>query len=221
MSLTSPAEAHLRYLVCSVESSGIPSEQVLIRYDDPITFVERQSRGSEVFRMSATISRRGSLEFRDSHTEGGILVSWTVDLKKRTLEANTIVGGEGHLNAGSCIEHTGPQHTSNDKPWFARKPGPFGAQPIGNPTAWITLSDYPSPDIRAGHAGTVYYTLKVAANGQPSDCLVSGSSGYPGLDSTTCALLINRARFTPAIDTAGNPVVGSYSGKMRWTPVAE
>ena len=43
-----------------------------------------------------------------------------------------------------------------------------------------------------------------------------GSASHAELDSTTCAVLTRRARFTPATDETGAKVPGSFSGTVTW-----
>jgi protein TonB len=49
-----------------------------------------------------------------------------------------------------------------------------------------------------------------------TNCTVTSSSGFSDLDQTACRLLSRRARFTPAKDTGGNPMNGSYSSRFTW-----
>lgn len=90
------------------------------------------------------------------------------------------------------------------------------ASPKGRPQAWLTTDDYPSSAIREGVQGVTGYRLDIGADGKPTGCTVTSSSGSSILDDTACRLLVRRARFTPAKDTAGNGVPSSYSGRTRW-----
>jgi TonB family protein len=79
----------------------------------------------------------------------------------------------------------------------------------------ISNDDYPAAAERAGAEGDTRITLQVGANGRPTGCSVTGSSGNSALDSTACTLATRRFRFTPAT-RGGQPVAGSYSTTIRW-----
>lgn len=94
---------------------------------------------------------------------------------------------------------------------------PRSAIPLGNPGEWITSQDYPPAALRDNKAGTVGFTVNVDEQGKIEACSVSRSSGAPALDDATCALVMQRARFSPAIDAQGRPAKGVYSNRVRWT----
>jgi len=60
------------------------------------------------------------------------------------------------------------------------------------------------------------FTVQVGADGRVTSCNVTGSSGTPELDSTTCSLIQRRARFNPATNGDGQAVAGSWSSSVRW-----
>ena len=93
---------------------------------------------------------------------------------------------------------------------------PRAARPRNAPGGWATPQDYPASDLRAGHQGVTGFRLSIGADGKVRGCEVVASSGFPGLDRTTCDKVTRRARFEPAIDGYGNTVPGSYSGRIRW-----
>jgi TonB family protein len=87
------------------------------------------------------------------------------------------------------------------------------------PQALATLfsdGDYPAAAIRAHEQGTVAFRLEVGADGNPTGCSVVSSSGSQALDSTTCRLLMERARFRPARDAGGKAVTDEYVGRIVW-----
>jgi protein TonB len=105
-----------------------------------------------------------------------------------------------------------PSPTPPPVPTFAPRP----ARPQGNYANWVTTNDYPTSGLRAEHEGSVRYRLSVDAAGKVTGCSVTGSSGFTDLDTTTCAVLTRRGRFTPASDETGARVAGSYSGTVTW-----
>lgn len=93
---------------------------------------------------------------------------------------------------------------------------PKSAKPRGNVAGWVTTQDYPTADIRAGHTGTVRFRLAIDASGRVTDCTITQSSGYAGLDDATCRNVTRRARFDSASDGMGEKTAGTYNGTIRW-----
>jgi len=93
---------------------------------------------------------------------------------------------------------------------------PIAARPLGLPGAWVGEADYPTGELRLGHAGTVRFRLAIGGDGRPTACTVTASSGYPRLDEATCTLIARRARFEPARDEQGQPMPGSFASAVRW-----
>jgi protein TonB len=80
----------------------------------------------------------------------------------------------------------------------------------------ITFDDYPASALRNGEQGRVGFTLGVSADGRAEQCVITRSSGSAALDSSTCRLLRARARFTPALDSNGNPAPALAHGEVEW-----
>lgn len=81
--------------------------------------------------------------------------------------------------------------------------------------------DYPLEAVRNKEQGAVTFRLDVGSDGRPAGCAVTSSSGSALLDSTTCRLLRERARFEPARDSSGKAVADSVHGRIVWRlPVA-
>jgi periplasmic protein TonB len=93
----------------------------------------------------------------------------------------------------------------------------IGARPVGKPGSWATPEDYPSLDLNAEHEGVTHFSLSIDAQGRVSGCTVTGTSGWPGLDTATCRLIMKRARFSPAMDENGQPTTGGFASAVRWT----
>jgi len=78
----------------------------------------------------------------------------------------------------------------------------------------ITARDYPRA--ANGHQGTVGTRIAVSASGAVIGCTVTRSSGNAVLDATTCGLIRQRFRFTPARDAQGNAVPDVKGWQQRW-----
>lgn len=86
--------------------------------------------------------------------------------------------------------------------------------------------NYPSRALRENHQGTVYLRVDVtpivyengSVSGRATDCkVVSSSGGSPVLNEAACRGMLRYARFSPAIDTNGNPVGGQYFDKVVYS----
>lgn len=86
----------------------------------------------------------------------------------------------------------------------------------GNPALWVTTNDYPAQAIQQGMAGKVGFKLVVDRDGRASACTITQSSGWSTLDQATCALVMRRARFDPALDGLGEPTTGEYNNFITW-----
>ena len=52
--------------------------------------------------------------------------------------------------------------------------------------------------------------------GAVADCSITETSGYATIDAQSCAIIQERAKFEPAIDTQGKPTRSSYSQRITW-----
>jgi TonB family protein len=89
--------------------------------------------------------------------------------------------------------------------------------PVSAPETWITADNYPPAALRAGEAGRVSYSIEVNAEGRPTWCNVTASSGHEMLDKATCRIVQQRARFRPQRERDGHPIPSEYVGSVRWT----
>ena len=90
------------------------------------------------------------------------------------------------------------------------------AKAMNDPSTWITKSDYSSRAIREGQEGTIRLKLTISTEGRVAACKITGSSGHPELDATTCRLVTKRAQFEPARNKKGENIEGSYKTALRW-----
>jgi protein TonB len=90
------------------------------------------------------------------------------------------------------------------------------ARARANLASYVSDEDYPSSAARNEEQGTTRFRLAVGADGRVADCTVTGSSGSSALDSATCRLMKQRARFTPARNSSGDPTSDSVASAIRW-----
>jgi len=80
----------------------------------------------------------------------------------------------------------------------------------------FSVDDYPVEAMKNGWQGDVTVELKVDVSGRPASCRIVQSSGYTILDAKSCEIMMTRARFQPAKDSAGNPVEDT----VRFPPIS-
>lgn len=127
----------------------------------------------------------------------------------------------GGLTAGRRRAHPGPM-----LPLLAllaqtaAPPQAPTATPPPSPAALATYfssADYPREAVKRRQQGTVVFRVEISPEGRISRCTVTGSSGSPALDRTTCRLATERLRFKPATNPAGRPVTDVKEGlKVTW-----
>ena len=98
----------------------------------------------------------------------------------------------------------------------SRPPAIRAAPAAGSLARLLTTDDYPNAALRNEEQGTVGVKLNVDSAGHVSGCTVTESSGSDSLDTTTCRLMIERGRFTPARNRHGRPVPDTYTQKITW-----
>ncbi|MGR4893547.1 TonB family protein [Sphingopyxis sp. LARHCG72] len=95
------------------------------------------------------------------------------------------------------------------------------AAPLGSPGDWIRGSDYPPRMSHLGYQGLVHFRLIVDDQGKPKSCHIQQSTRPKDFDDAVCRKVMVRARFEPALDAGGRPVVSYYTNSARFaTPVA-
>jgi protein TonB len=67
-------------------------------------------------------------------------------------------------------------------------------------------------------SATVKVRYTVGVDGRVSGCTVTGSSGRPDVDSTTCRLIEERFYYRPAKDAEGRAVPQVVNSVWSWEP---
>lgn len=79
-------------------------------------------------------------------------------------------------------------------------------------------SDFPVPpggrEARIGKA--VILALTVSPNGRATACRIYKSSGFPETDTVACRLAMERLRFRPATNGAGDPITATFYWQQKF-----
>jgi protein TonB len=92
----------------------------------------------------------------------------------------------------------------------------LSAGPPATAPSYTSTVDYPAAALRAREQGTAGFRLTIGADGQVTACTITSSSGSAILDAETCRIMQTRARFRPAHDSNGNPIVSTVNSRIRW-----
>ncbi|MGA9582559.1 MAG: TonB family protein [Allosphingosinicella sp.] len=95
------------------------------------------------------------------------------------------------------------------------------ARAKANLASYVSDQDYPSNAIRNEEQGTTRFRLAVGPDGKVKECTVTSSSGSSALDSTTCKLMKQRAKFTPAKNNRGEATGDTVTNAIRWVLPAD
>jgi periplasmic protein TonB len=90
------------------------------------------------------------------------------------------------------------------------------ARAKANLASYVSDEDYPTTAARNEEQGTTRFRLAVGPDGRVKDCTVTASSGSSALDSTTCRLMRQRAKFQPATGSDGKPTSDTFASAIRW-----
>ncbi|WP_277970266.1 energy transducer TonB, partial [Sphingomonas echinoides] len=81
----------------------------------------------------------------------------------------------------------------------------------------LRYADLPR-DMYAAHvSGIVGMAFDVSAKGRVTACRITRSSRNPRLDAATCALIIEKLRYRPTRNAAGQAVPDTVTGEQVWT----
>ena len=112
------------------------------------------------------------------------------------------------LTLAGCVASAGLAQTAPGvPPSYSLPPGPSSPQ-----QHWDIRED-----MSAGQgSGTVVMRLTIGVDGRVTDCVVTQSSGKPGLDRSACSGMMRMAHFKPAIDDNGAPIVSQKIQTVRF-----
>ncbi len=88
--------------------------------------------------------------------------------------------------------------------------------PRGEINTLFDYTDYPTEAVRANQQGVVGARFWVGVDGRATDCVVFRSSGAKLLDQQTCAVIVKRARLSPARGRLQRPVRSLSSAEISW-----
>jgi TonB family protein len=122
--------------------------------------------------------------------------------------------------AACLLAYVVPAAAAEPAPVAAPEPS-TAARATANLASLFSDKDYPAEALRNEEEGIVAFRLAVGADGKPTQCSITATSGSASLDDATCRILMERARFTPARDAQGKPTTDEVSGRINWKMVED
>lgn len=95
-------------------------------------------------------------------------------------------------------------------------PGKIGTSASADLRGLFNAGDYPEVAVKGELQGTVKLVVLVDELGMVADCTVAETSGVASLDSQSCAVVVQRARFKPAMGVDGRPVKSGLVENITW-----
>lgn len=83
-------------------------------------------------------------------------------------------------------------------------------------TVLFSSDDYPQAALKNDVVGMTVVRLMIDESGRASDCVIVMSSKDKALDTASCAKLLKRADYEPALDLQGKPMRSLAIMKIRW-----
>lgn len=90
-----------------------------------------------------------------------------------------------------------------------------------NQAWWARYFEYPYDLDFLGEEGITAVRATINPEGRVSNCEVTESSGFEGLDTASCKAFTRYARFDPALDRNGKPTQGIFSNRIRWETASD
>jgi hypothetical protein len=216
--------------------SGRPTADALIQLDDgwyaqgrPIIYRIGSPDNDPVKASAPYLGMTLEPGFFDFVSSAKIMQFWNDTVKRERFDLAAVSRSTIGVWKG-CIENLVIKQVNSSQsypffPYYYRRQKPL--QPVTplNKHAWITSDDYPSRALRDELQGTVAYTLTVGVNGRVQACemtrnenptIMTSVNDVPELNNATCRNITRRARFIPATDAEGRPLLANYSGRVRW-----
>lgn len=88
--------------------------------------------------------------------------------------------------------------------------------PTVPPRLWLRTNDYPERAVSKMASAIIDFRLMVDSVGMPTDCHIQRMTKGDDFPTATCKLLMERARFIPALGADGKPIASYYASSVRW-----
>lgn len=81
---------------------------------------------------------------------------------------------------------------------------------------FFSSADYPAAAVSSRQSGTLKFAVLINEAGRVADCTIIETSGVAVLDSQTCAIMMQRGKFSSAIGMDGKPAKDASISRITW-----
>ncbi|HEU4556225.1 MAG TPA: hypothetical protein VFS20_00200 [Longimicrobium sp.] len=140
---------------------------------------------------------------------------WVMSLHWESLtaaahrERKPTLSGTGRVS--TTVSGSTSSGTTGEGTYEVRTPPPPRAPPRRRIRGEVAASDYRRIADQRMSDGRVDAALAVNERGVPTGCRVARSSGNQAIDERTCALLVDRVRFTQRVDASGTAIADTVN----------
>lgn len=110
-----------------------------------------------------------------------------------------------------CVSNAFREWGMDEAVWNALQRLPHSTNVMG-----MTDNDYPTEEIDRRGQGRVIVRVTVSAEGRATACATVATSNTPAMDQATCAAVMSRARFIPALDAQGRPIAAQITESVMF-----
>lgn len=89
------------------------------------------------------------------------------------------------------------------------------ATPLEDPQTWVSAADFPDDQRQRRRGGFTSVRLLLDEAGKPTDCHVQ-RAGANSFNGAACRILMEKGRFQPALDAAGQPLPSYFVMNFRF-----
>jgi TonB family protein len=123
-------------------------------------------------------------------------------------------------SVGKLLETLGSCADGLRKMWNVEQPGAVRTLvkqgPEGDLSRVFSAEDYPSSAEAKGQSGSLTLAVLVDEGGKIADCTIVKTSRVAVLDAQSCAIVMQRAKFTPAVGLDGKPAKAAWTQTITW-----
>jgi hypothetical protein len=112
-----------------------------------------------------------------------------------------------------CMHDVAREWGLDEAAWAALRRRPEGINGLG-----FTTDDFPPEMLSSASQARVVLRVDVSADGRATACVPVAGTGSIAIDRRACAVVMERARFTPALDAAGAPVAARAVFLVNFRP---
>lgn len=139
----------------------------------------------------------------------------SITIKAGTFDEQLAVPGFAGVTAAfdDCLASLGDMWNAGE-PFSARVKQPARAvRPLRD---LFKSTSYPSQAMSEGNTGLVGLAMLIDETGKVRDCMVEQTSGFATLDTMSCYVIVNQAKFEPALGADGKPVKSASFQRVNW-----